>query len=292
VANATALNTTATPLTTTTFTLTITDPNNCVASDAVTITVGNDPPIDAGDDATVCGGVPVQLGGSPTSVPGSSYSWSPATGLNDPTSANPVASPDVTTTYILSVNNDTCTSTAPVTVTIGTSGVADFDARFEAGCETLRGFFTDESTNAVSWQWDFGNGESSTEANPQQGLPYGQSSTVTLVITDITGCTDTTAQVFTMQDYAELVNVDVPNVISPNGDGVNDLFTLITDAFLGPCTEMSIFNRWGSTMFVSQGNNITWDGRNFAGEPCAPGAYFYVIDVNGLEFKGSVTLVR
>lgn len=292
VANATGLNTTATPLTTTTFTLTITDPNNCVASDAVTITVGNDPPIDAGDDATVCGGVPVQLGGSPTSVPGSSYSWSPATGLNDPTSANPVASPDVTTTYILSVNNDTCTSTAPVTVTIGTSGVADFDARFEAGCETLRGFFTDESTNAVSWQWDFGNGESSTEANPQQGLPYGQSSTVTLVITDITGCTDTTAQVFTMQDYAELVNVDVPNVISPNGDGVNDLFTLITDAFLGPCTEMSIFNRWGSTMFVSQGNNITWDGRNFAGEPCTPGAYFYVIDVNGLEFKGSVTLVR
>lgn len=292
VSDPTAISTTATPLSTTTFTLTITDANDCVASDAVSITVGNDPPIDAGDDATVCGGVPVQLGGSPTSVPGSTYLWSPATGLNDPTSANPMASPDATTTYILTVSNDTCTSTAPVTVTIGTVGIADFTARFEAGCEELHGYFTDASTNAVSWQWDFGNGEVSNQTNPQQGLPYGQNSTVTLVITDLTGCTDTTSQVFTMQDYAELVDVDVPNVITPNGDGRNDVFTLITDAFLGPCTEMSIFNRWGNTIFVSQGNNITWDGLNYAGEPCTPGTYFYVVSVNGLEFKGSVTLVR
>ncbi|MBL7964818.1 MAG: gliding motility-associated C-terminal domain-containing protein, partial [Flavobacteriales bacterium] len=210
----------------------------------------------------------------------------------DPTSPNPMASPDATTTYILTVSNDTCTSTAPVTVTIGTTGVADFDARFEAGCDELRGFFLDASTNALSWLWQFGDGATSTEQNPQQGLPYGQSSTVMLVITDISGCTDTTVQVFTMLDYAELVNVDVPNVITPNGDGQNDFFTLISDAFLGPCTEMSIFNRWGNSVFVSQGNNITWDGRNFTGEPCTPGTYFYVVSVNGLEFKGSVTLVR
>lgn len=292
VSDPAALSTTATPLSTTTFTLTITDANDCIASDAVSITVGNDPPIDAGNDATVCGGVPVELGGSPTSVPGSTFLWSPAAGLDDPTSPNPMASPDATTTYILTVSNDTCTSTAPVTVTIGTTGVADFDARFEAGCDELRGFFLDASTNALSWLWQFGDGATSTEQNPQQGLPYGQSSTVMLVITDISGCTDTTVQVFTMLDYAELVNVDVPNVITPNGDGQNDFFTLISDAFLGPCTEMSIFNRWGNGVFVSQGNNITWDGRNFAGEPCTPGTYFYVVSVNGLEFKGSVTLVR
>lgn len=292
VADPAALITTADPPVTTTFTLTITDANNCAASDAVTIAVGNDPPIDAGNDATVCGGVPVLLGGSPTSVPGSTFLWSPSTGLDDPTSANPVASPVATTIYVLTVSNDTCTSTQAVTVTIGTEGVADFTARFEPGCDDLRGFFLDASAGAQSWQWIFSTGATSTQENTQAQLPYGEASTVTLVITDINGCTDTTSQVFTMDTYANLANVEVPNVFTPNGDGQNDVFTLTSDAFLGPCSTMDVMNRWGESVFVSQGNNITWDGRNFSGEPCTAGTYFYVVNVKDLEFKGSITLVR
>ncbi|MBK8498597.1 MAG: gliding motility-associated C-terminal domain-containing protein [Flavobacteriales bacterium] len=292
VANASALVTTADPLVTTTFTLTITDANNCAASDAVIITVSTDPPIDAGSDATVCGGVPVQLGGSPTSVPGSTFLWSPASGLDDPTSSNPTAAPNVTTTYILTVSNDTCSSTQAVTVTIGTTGVADFTARFEPGCENLRGFFLDQSAGAVAWQWDLGNGTTSTSENTQAYLPYGDATTVTLVITDISGCTDTTSQVFTMDTYANLANVELPNVFTPNGDGQNDVFTLTSDAFLGPCSTMDVMNRWGESIFLSQGNNITWDGRNFAGEPCTAGTYFYVVKVGDLTFKGTVMLVR
>ena len=135
-------------------------------------------------------------------------------------------------------------------------------------------------------------GIASTTANTQGYLPYGQASTVTLIITDNQGCRDTTTQVFTMDDYANLVNVEVPNVFTPNGDGQNDLFTLMTDAFLGPCTDMDIMNRWGESVFVSQGNNITWDGRNFSGEPCTAGTYFYVVKVKDLTFKGAVTLIR
>jgi gliding motility-associated-like protein len=212
--------------------------------------------------------------------------------LDDPTSANPTASPSVTTIYVLTVSNDTCTSTAAVTVGISSAAQADFTSRFEAGCETLRGFFLDASAGAVSWQWNFGQGTTSTLENPQAYMPYGQASTVTLVITDAGGCTDTTTQVFTMDTYADLVDVEVPNVFTPNGDGQNDVFTPDTDAFLGPCTDMEVFNRWGEGVFVSQGNNITWDGRNYSGEPCTAGTYFYVIKVKDLSFQGSVTLVR
>ncbi len=292
VVNASSLNTTANPPVTTTFTLTITDGNNCAASDAVSVAVGTDPPIDAGNDATVCSGVPVLLGGSPSSVPGSTFLWSPALGLDDPTSANPTASPSSTTTYILTVSNDTCTSTAEVIVTIGTTGVADFTSRFEAGCDELRGFFLDASAGAVSWLWNFSNGNTSTLENPQAYMPYGQASIVTLVITDISGCTDTTSQVFTMDTYANLVDVSVPNVFTPNGDGQNDVFTPTTAAFLGPCSTMDVMNRWGESVFVSQGNNITWDGRNFSGEMCTAGTYFYLLTVKDLTFKGTVTLVR
>lgn len=287
-----ALSTTVNPFVTTTFTLTVTDGNNCAASDAVTVSVGVDPPIDAGSGSTVCGGTAVTLGGSPTSVPGSTFLWSPAAGLDDPTSANPIASPSVTTVYVLTVSNDTCTSTAAVTVGISSAAQADFTSRFEAGCETLRGFFLDASAGAVSWNWSFGQGTTSTLENPQAYMPYGQASTVTLVITDAGGCTDTTTQVFTMDTYADLVDVEVPNVFTPNGDGQNDVFTPDTDAFLGPCTDMEVFNRWGEGVFVSQGNNITWDGRNYSGEPCTAGTYFYVIKVKDLSFQGSVTLVR
>lgn len=292
VNDAGALSTSASPLITTTFTLTITDANGCVSTDAVTITVGTDPPIDAGSNTTTCQGVPVQLGGSPTSVPGSSYLWTPAIGLDDPTSPNPLATVGATTTYVLLVSNDTCTSTQPVTISISGNGQADFSARFEAGCDALRGFFLDASSDAVTWHWDFGNGITSDSRNPQAFLPYGMNSLVTLIITDASGCADTTSQLFNLDTYANLVSIDVPNVFTPNGDGQNDVFTLDTEAFLGPCTDMSVFNRWGEAVFVSQGSNITWDGRNFSGEPCTSGTYFYVIAVNGLEFKGSLTLIR
>ena len=55
---------------------------------------------------------------------------------------------------------------------------------------------------------------------------------------------------------------------------------------------MEVMNRWGQKVFVSLGNNITWDGRNFSGETCAAGTYFYVIEVKELSYEGSVTLVR
>lgn len=290
--NPNALTPQATPDNTTTYMITVTDANDCTASDQVTVTVGVDPPIDPGSGASICGGSPITLGGSPTSVPGSTFVWSPATGLDDPTSPNPVAMPNGSITYTLTVSNDTCTSTASVTITLNALGQADFDARFEPGCEAVRGFLTDASTDAVSWHWDLGNGVTSNERNPQVYLPYGQASDISLVITDALGCTDTLRQAFTMADYAELASVEVPNVFTPNGDGQNDVFTLNSAAILGPCTTMEVMNRWGQTVFQSLGSAITWDGRTFSGEPCSQGTYFYVIKVKDLAFEGTVSLIR
>jgi len=282
----------ATPAASTTYTVMLTDANNCNATDAVLVTVGVDPPIDAGIGSTICSGTPVTLGGSPTSVPGSSFLWSPAGDLDDPASANPIATPISTTAYTLVVFNDTCTSSAVVTITIGSTSMAGFTSRFEAGCEGLRGFFTDTSVGAITWSWDLGIGVVSTERNPQFQLAYGVATTVTLTITDASGCSSSTSQTFTTDTYGEMVDLEVPNVFSPNGDGNNDVFTLASNAILGPCTNMQIMDRWGHTMFESLGNNITWDGRTFSGEPASAGTYFYMIQVKDMEFNGSLTLVR
>ncbi|MEO5584565.1 MAG: gliding motility-associated C-terminal domain-containing protein [Flavobacteriales bacterium] len=283
---------TATPGSTTSYTVTVTDMNNCTASDMVTVTVGTDPPINAGPEQHACVGVPVELGGSPTSVPGSSYLWAPPSGLNDPTSANPMASPTGSTEYTLTVTNDTCTSTASVLVNVGTQGQAGFTARLEPGCDALRTFLTDTSMDAVTWHWDFGNGTTSDSQNPQTMVPYGTNTLISLVISDASGCTDTISQLFTPGTYDALVRISLPNVFTPNGDGENDLFTLGTSAFLGPCASMEVMNRWGQTIFLSQGNDIKWDGTTIAGIPAIPGTYFYVVRVKDLQFKGNVTLLR
>ena len=160
------------------------------------------------------------------------------------------------------------------------------------GCDGLRGYFTDLSTGADTYFWDFGDGGTSTLAQPEHQFNYGGDITVTLQVTDVDGCTTAITQTYTAGELADHTNVIVPNVFTPNGDGDNDLFTPMTDAILGPCTDMFVYNRWGEKVFESLGNDIVWDGRTFAGVNAIPGTYFYVITVNGMTFKGTVLLNR
>jgi gliding motility-associated-like protein len=92
----------------------------------------------------------------------------------------------------------------------------------------------------------------------------------------------------------------IPNVFSPDGDGINDEFTAFTDL---PSNVISmrgtIFDRWGNLLYSSAENPFTWNG-NLNDEPMNPGVYVYVIHIRYLAlageeevvFSGDVTLVR
>jgi gliding motility-associated-like protein len=81
----------------------------------------------------------------------------------------------------------------------------------------------------------------------------------------------------------------IPNVITPNGDGVNDFYTFgYTNKYgekiggvSNPCTDnitLKIYNRWGKLVYESEKNpNFKWDGKNKAGNKVASGTYFLVI---------------
>lgn len=91
----------------------------CTDSAFVRVNVVPLPKADAGTDKTVCKGVATQLGELPKN--GCTYKWSPATELNDPNIANPIATPTQTRKYILTVTNaNNCTVKDSVLVTIGT----------------------------------------------------------------------------------------------------------------------------------------------------------------------------
>ncbi len=114
-------NPTASPSFDTIYSVTVTDNAGCQAVDHVHVTV-NAPTADAGADAVIISGESVVIGGTPTASGGTppySYSWSPTTGLNDTSIANPTASPTLNTTYNVTVTDSNgCTDSDDVTVTV------------------------------------------------------------------------------------------------------------------------------------------------------------------------------
>ena len=107
----------ASPNSTTTYIVTGTSAFGCVATDQVEITVNQLPIANPGLGGTHCFGETTQLNGSG----GTSYQWSSAVGLSSATISNPVASPNLTTSYTLTVtDNNGCVSnpSAPITVTV------------------------------------------------------------------------------------------------------------------------------------------------------------------------------
>ncbi len=82
----------------------------------------------------------------------------------------------------------------------------------------------------------------------------------------------------------------IPNVFSPDQNGMNDLFSIATDLpenVLG--MEGSIFDRWGNLVFSSKENPFTWDG-TFDQEKMMAGVYVYMIKVEYMNFSGQVVM--
>ncbi|MFN4256304.1 MAG: hypothetical protein ACK4Q5_14990, partial [Saprospiraceae bacterium] len=117
-----------TPAVATTYTVTVTSAAGCTASTSATVTVSNNPPtvdIMPGDVA-VCPGSGIMLMAMASGgTPGYTFAWGPAAGLSATSGPMTLASPTVTTTYIVTVTDDAgCTATDQVTITVKTPPLA------------------------------------------------------------------------------------------------------------------------------------------------------------------------
>ncbi len=90
-------------------------------------------------------------------------------------------------------------------------------------------------------------------------------------------------------DYLTTIKDKIPNVFTPNDDGVNDLFSL--DKLDIEPQSISIVNRWGNIVYQSK-LNFAWDG-TYQGRKCTDGVYFYVIQfTKEIKINGFVHLIR
>lgn len=84
--------------------------------------------------------------------------------------------------------------------------------------------------------------------------------------------------------------IEVPNVFTPNGDGINDVFKVnLSGENLGNF-YINIYDRWGILVFSSPNINYKWDGRTTSGLKVVPGTYFYILDLNSKQYKGHISL--
>ena len=237
------------------------------------------------------------LGGSPET----GGTWSPAlasgTGVFDPMN-------DAANTYTYTLNNPCGSSNNSVVVVINncdSAPIALFNVPNIRPCiNDCINFLDQSNNNPTSYLWYFPGAtpNTSTDQNPLN-ICYNSigSFDVKLVVQNIEGKDSLTLPNYITVDSCNIIptTVIIPNVLSPNGDGKNDLFNVSGTGIIS--VKINIFNRWGSLLFNTDGiSNIGWDGRTSSGNELAAGTYFYIIDVETAQetktYKGALTLIR
>ena len=152
--------------------------------------------------------------------------------------------------------------------------------------------FTNNSTNANSYQWFFGDGDSTSQINPIH--TYGDTGhyNVMLIAINQYGCLN----VVTQGPYVVIPNNNyfIPNAFTPNHDGVNDEFHIFGNNFTS--IYLTVFDRWGNKVFETRDMTEGWDGK-FHNQFVAGGVFVYYAEIeyyNGekLHLKGDVTVLK
>jgi gliding motility-associated-like protein len=197
---------------------------------------------------------------------GYSYNWTPSVSTSN--SASNLASG----TYDVVVSDAMgCSVNLSLDVNAGTFFI---DAYPETSVIDLGGsvnlnVYVDPTVTVDTFFWTPTNGLSCTTCLNPVASPTETTSYIISVISD-NGCIATdTVTIVVIQPCGE---VFVPNIFSPNGDGLNDL-----ECVMGDCVtsvDFKIYNRWGETVFSSDSQANCWDG-TFRGKPVQTGVYVY-----------------
>jgi gliding motility-associated-like protein len=160
--------------------------------------------------------------------------------------------------------------------------------------------FVDQSVNATQWTWDFGDPgsdelNSSHAQNPAHNYAEAGDYVITLAVSNQYGCLDTTTRTVTIHNAFAFW---IPNAFSPNEDLVNDYFMPQGVGFKKDSYSMRIFDRWGKTLLYTEDIDKGWDGTDYNNGKMQPdGVYTYLIYVTDdsnreHQYIGSVTLLK
>jgi gliding motility-associated-like protein len=279
----------------TTLYVTVTDAcHTSTATDSVAIIVENAPPVEitASNDTLICQGSGVQLSATATGGTGTlTYLWSTGN-----TNSAMLVMPETPTNYTVTAT-DECGISAIEHVFVDVSII---DASFIYQLTGADGevIFSNLSIgNIVSYEWDFGDGTTSTEINPTHTYNDAGEYTVMLTVVNDEGCINTISKPVKIVMTSLIF---IPNAFTPNEDGNNDTWFPVGRNLNSKILyiEVHVFNRWGQRVFRSATSDRPWNGYdNNIGAKCPQGIYAYrviFVDPTGREekYSGAVNLIR
>jgi gliding motility-associated-like protein len=274
------------------------DDNYCNQSDFLEFNVFVSPLVKAQFISPEIGCIPYTAEFINTSTAGTDFQWSfgdgsPVfNGFRPPAHSYGSAVGDYNV-MLIATDSGTCNikDTFQYTISVKPNPVASFSFRPDPPQENTPLEFTNQSSGATTYLWNFGDGFYAT--NKDTSHLYQETGTYNVCLTAYNefGCADTTCDVIETLIFPL---VDLPNAFTPNGDGNNDV--LYVRGFGIKSMALRIYNRLGQLVFESSSPNYGWDGK-FKGVLQPMDAYAYTLNIlfgddTTVNKKGDITLIR
>jgi gliding motility-associated-like protein len=261
------------------------DNNHCLDTVLFTLNIIPLPQLQVLGSQSVCIGSTATL----TALGATQFNWN----FGSIQSSNPIAivSPSINTTYTLTGTNlGKCKDSLYFTINVlqlPTISIVSIDSICDGQDFSL------QAIGSGSFNWYPSIGLSCTQcSNPISILESSTQYYVT--ITDNNLCSNIDSVFINVKETCG-DDLLIPNVFSPNGDGVNDFFKVTVSNIRS--FECDIYDRWGIKLFSSSLSNFSWNGISTNGVLVPDGVYFYLIRIQKYNnkinnYKGFLTLVR
>lgn len=244
---------------------------NSMAEFSDKISVKDIPHINIGNDTTICEGNSLNLGLLPV---GNTYKWSDG-------SSGRSLNVNKSGLYSVVAGNSCGQSYDTLLLSVSNIGIVYVPADTTFCINT---FSTISASGPGEYQYSW---EGNSNNKSYTGI-YSSSKTIQLKVTTPQSCLKTFNVNIRIRNCRD--DIVIPNVFTPNGDGIND-FWIISNIEKYPEATIEVYSRWGTVVFRSTESRKIWDGL-FNGRKVTPGTYYYsVILNNGLEaFKGPLLI--
>jgi len=276
-------------------TLLVNDTTYCNSPDSVTKQVRLAVNVKAKFSTPLKGCAPYNAVFKNTSLGGTDFKWDFGDGTTS-TDVNPVHPyPNIGTYFVKLIAYDTSTcnkiDSTTTTITVYAIPTSSFTASPNPGPVNTPTQFTNASTGASNYIWNFGDGQTSTDINPLYQYISSGTFNVCLQAINPAGCIDTFCLSVTARINPLL---DVPNAFTPGKFGKNAVIKV--EGFGIGKMSWRIYNRWGQLVFQSANKSDGWDG-TFKGTLQPTDVYSYTLEVifsDGKKYKktGDITLLR
>ncbi len=273
------------------------DAGTCASTIEVDIVVNPLPVVTVSNNGPLCANDTLRL--EANSIPGAVYKWEGpgnfSSNAEDP--VRPMIGHSQAGTYTLQVTDENgCVGVGSTDVLVNGPIAAFTASNTEINQLNTEVTFYNNSENAISYSWIFGDEATSTATDPVHVFPENPGNhTVILTAMDENGCTDQAMLVIVVKEEQIIY---VPNAFTPDGDEFNNEFKpVLAEGFDLYSYTLLIYNRWGEVIFESMNTDAGWDG-TYHGYAVQEGTYTWTIRVkNRMEdnyniYNGHVSVLR